>query len=212
MAAKKYVYYFGDGKSEGRGSWKDLLGGKGAGLAEMTHLGIPVPAGFTITTEACVEFFRQGKRYPVGVWDQVLRHLKRVERSMGAKFGDTTNPLLVSVRSGAKASMPGMMDTVLNLGLNEKTLEGLARKTGNRRFAFDAYRRFISMFGNIVLEVKREKFDRLLEAKKKELGVEQDTQLDESALEALVQDYKRLVARETGSDFPEAPLDQLRLG
>jgi pyruvate,orthophosphate dikinase len=212
MAGKKYVYFFGDGKAEGRGSWKDLLGGKGAGLAEMTHLGIPVPAGFTITTQACVEYFSMGRKYPAGMFDQVLKNLKRVERSIGAKFGDPDNPLLVSVRSGAKASMPGMMDTVLNLGINEQTLKGLARKTHNRRFSYDAYRRFISMFGSIVLEVKREKFEKLLEAKKHQVGVEQDTQLDERALEDLADQFKRLVAEETGKSFPEDPFEQLRLG
>ena len=212
MAGKKYVYFFGDGKAEGRGSWKDLLGGKGAGLAEMTHLGIPVPAGFTITTQACVEYFSMGHKYPAGMFDQVLKNLKRVERSIGAKFGDPDNPLLVSVRSGAKASMPGMMDTVLNLGINEQTLKGLARKTHNRRFSYDAYRRFISMFGSIVLEVKREKFEKLLEAKKHQVGVEQDTQLDERALEDLADQFKRLVAKETGKSFPEDPFEQLRLG
>lgn len=212
MAGKKYVYFFGDGKAEGRGSWKDLLGGKGAGLAEMTHLGIPVPAGFTITTQACVEYFSMGRKYPAGMFDQVLKNLKRVERSIGAKFGDPDNPLLVSVRSGAKASMPGMMDTVLNLGINEQTLKGLARKTHNRRFSYDAYRRFISMFGSIVLEVKREKFEKLLEAKKHQVSVEQDTQLDERALEDLADQFKRLVAEETGKSFPEDPFEQLRLG
>jgi pyruvate, orthophosphate dikinase len=212
MASKKNVYFFGDGKAEGRGGWKDLLGGKGAGLAEMTNLGIRVPAGFTITTQACVEYFNNDQQYPDGVWEQVLKNLKKVERSMGAQFGDADNPLLVSVRSGAKASMPGMMDTVLNLGLNERTLEGLARKTQNRRFAFDAYRRFIGMFGSIVLEIKRESFEKLLEAKKQELGVEQDTQLDEEALRDLAEQFKALVAQETGASFPKDPYDQLRLG
>ncbi len=212
MASKKYVYFFGDGKAEGRGSWKDLLGGKGAGLAEMTNLGIPVPGGFTITTQACVEYFSKERQYPRGLWEQVLKNLKRVERSIGAKFGDSANPLLVSVRSGAKASMPGMMDTVLNLGLNEQTLQGLARKTRNHRLAYDAYRRFISMFGSIVLEIKREKFEKLLEAKKHEMRVEQDTQLDERALEDLANQFKRLVAQETGTAFPEDPFEQLRLG
>lgn len=212
MAAKKYVYYFGDGKAEGRGSWKELLGGKGAGLAEMTNLGIPVPPGFTITTEACVQYFKNGRKYPAGMWEQVLKNLKRVERSMGAKFGDPEDPLLVSVRSGAKASMPGMMDTVLNLGLNEMTLQGLARKTKNPRFAYDAYRRFISMFGSIVLEIKREKFEKLLEAKKQEVGVEQDTQLSKEALKDLVCRFKDLVIQETGHPFPEDPFEQLRLG
>jgi len=144
--AKKYVYYFGDGKAEGTSNMKELLGGKGAGLAEMTNLGISVPPGFTITTEACVEYYKRGKSYPPGMWDTALAALKRVERSMAMGFGDPERPLLVSVRSGARASMPGMMDTVLNLGLNDRTVEGLAEKTRNERFAYDAYRRFIAMF------------------------------------------------------------------
>src|SRR5208337_594283 len=145
--AKRLVYFFGGGKADGNGKMKDLLGGKGAGLAEMTNLKIPVPAGFTITTEACNEYFKNKKKYPPGMWDQVLANLRKVEKTMGMKLGDKENPLLVSVRSGAKFSMPGMMDTVLNLGLTGTTLQALIRKTGNERFAYDAYRRFITMFG-----------------------------------------------------------------
>jgi pyruvate,orthophosphate dikinase len=156
---KKYVYFFGSGKADGRGDMKDLLGGKGAGLAEMTNLKIPVPAGMTITTEACNEFFKAGKKYPAGMWEEVLRDLKKMEKAMGMNFGDPKNPLLVSVRSGAKFSMPGMMDTVLNLGLNEKTLQSLIKKSGNERFGYDAQRRFITMFGNIVMGVDRMKFE-----------------------------------------------------
>jgi len=146
VGTKKFVYYFGDGKAEGTGEMKELLGGKGAGLAEMTNLGISVPAGFTITTEACIEYYRRKKMYPTGLWEEALHALKKVERSMGMGFGDPANPLLVSVRSGARASMPGMMDTVLNVGLNERTVEGLAAKTKNERFTLDSYRRFITMF------------------------------------------------------------------
>jgi pyruvate,orthophosphate dikinase len=155
MSKKKFVYYFGDGKADGTGKMKDLLGGKGAGLANMVNLKFPVPSGFTITTEACNIYFENKKKYPAGLWDQVLANLKKVERSMGAKLGDAKNPLLLSVRSGSKFSMPGMMDTVLNLGLNETTLKALAERTGNERFALDTYRRLITMFGSTVMGVDR---------------------------------------------------------
>lgn len=216
---KKYVYFFGEGKAEGRGDMKALLGGKGAGLAEMTNLGIPVPPGFTITTEACNEFFRHKQKDPPGMWDQVLKGLERVEKIMGARFGDRTNPLLVSVRSGARASMPGMMDTVLNLGLNPTTLKGLIEKTGGpagqtggERFAYDAYRRFISMFGSVVMGVRREKFDKILDEKKTRQRVKADTDLDVKALQELVEEFKKLVKAETHQDFPNDPMDQLKLG
>jgi pyruvate,orthophosphate dikinase len=209
--AKKYVYYFGDGKAEGTANMKDLLGGKGAGLAEMTNLGISVPPGFTITTEACVEYYKLGKKYPPGMWDQVLAALKRVERSMGLGFGDPERPLLVSVRSGARASMPGMMDTVLNVGLTTKTVEGLAARTRNERFAQDSYRRFITMFGSIVMGVPREHFEAILNHKKEEMGVAHETQLDARALRDLVASFKSLVKEETKKDFPDDPIDQLRM-
>lgn len=209
---KKYVYFFGEGKAEGRGDMKALLGGKGAGLAEMTNLGIPVPPGFTITTEACLEFFRQKQKDPPGMWDRVLNGLERVEKIMGARFGDQANPLLVSVRSGARASMPGMLDTVLNLGLNPTTLPGLIQKTGRERFAYDVYRRFISMFGSVVMGVRREKFDKLLDEKKARQRVKADTDLDVKALQELVEEFKRLVKAETHQDFPDDPMDQLKLG
>jgi len=208
---KKYVYYFGSGKAEGRGNMKDLLGGKGAGLAEMTRLGIPVPAGFTITTQACVEFFANRKRFPKGMWEQALQDMKRVERAMGMTFGDPHRPLLVSVRSGAKASMPGMMDTVLNLGLNEDTLKGIVQKTGNERFAYDAYRRFITMFGSIVMDMKREQFEHLLDEVKKRKRVKLDTDLDAGDLKFLVAQYRKLVRQETGREFPDDPYEQLRM-
>jgi pyruvate,orthophosphate dikinase len=147
------VYFFGNGKAEGRSGMKELLGGKGAGLAEMTNLGIPVPAGFTISTAACVAYFKNKKKYPPGLWNQVQQYMKRLESSMGLGFGDAVNPLLVSVRSGARASMPGMMDTVLNLGLNDQTVQGLIRKTHNERFAYDAYRRFITMFARSTIPI-----------------------------------------------------------
>jgi pyruvate,orthophosphate dikinase len=212
MRNKKYVYYFGDGKADGRGSMKELLGGKGAGLAEMTNLKISVPPGFTISTEACLGYFESGKKYPPGMWEQAQQGLKRVEKSMKAGFGDPQNPLLVSVRSGARASMPGMMDTVLNLGLNEKTMRGLAQKTKNTRFATDAYRRFIAMFGNVVMDVPRERFEEILDAKKKERGVTSETDLVAGDLEELVAQFKVLVKQETNRNFPEDPLEQLKMG
>ena len=212
MGTKKYVYYFGDGKAEGTGDMKELLGGKGAGLAEMTNLDISVPAGFTITTEACIEYYRRGKAYPPGMWEEALQALKKVERSMGMRFGDQTNPLLVSVRSGARASMPGMMDTVLNVGLNDRTVEALVAKTRNERFAWDSYRRFITMFGHIVMGISRERFDEALTRKKSEVNAKADTDLDAKALKDLVIRMKAVVTKETGRQFPEDPLEQLRMG
>ena len=209
--AKKYVYYFGDGKAEGTSNMKELLGGKGAGLAEMTNLGISVPPGFTISTDACVEYYKVGKKYPAGMWDATLQALKRVERSMGMGFGNPERPLLVSVRSGARASMPGMMDTVLNVGLTTKTVEGLAAKTRNDRFAQDSYRRFVSMFGSIVMGVPREHFEAILKHKKTEVGVTHETHLDARHLRELVASFKDLIKEETKKDFPDEPLEQLRL-
>ena len=208
---KKYVYYFGDGNAEGTSNMKELLGGKGAGLAEMTNLGISVPPGFTISTEACVEYYKLGKKNPPGMWEASLQALKRVERSMGLGFGDPERPLLVSVRSGARASMPGMMDTVLNVGLTTKTVEGLAAKTRNDRFAQDSYRRFVSMFGNIVMGVPREHFEAILKHKKTEVGVTHETHLDARHLRELVASFKALVKEETKKDFPDEPLEQLRM-
>ena len=209
MRNKKYVYSFGDGKAQGTGAMKALLGGKGAGLAEMTNLKISVPPGFTITTDACLEYFKTKKRYPAGMWAQTLRGMKQVERLMKAGFGDPRNPLLVSVRSGARASMPGMMDTVLNLGLNSQTVRGLAEKTNNPRFAMDSYRRFITMFASVVMDVPREKFDEVLEHKKQDVGAATDTDLSAKALRELVAAYHGVVQRETGRAFPEDPFEQL---
>lgn len=209
-AVKKYVYFFGNGKADGRGDMKDLLGGKGAGLAEMTNLKIPVPAGFTITTEACNEYFRAGKKYPPGMWEQVVENLKKVEKAMGMKFGDSANPLLVSVRSGAKFSMPGMMDTVLNLGLNETTIKALIKKTGNERFVYDAYRRLITMFGSIVMGIDRQKFESALEEMKNRKGVRLDTELTADDLRELVAQYKQIYRKNTGEEFPEDPFEQLK--
>lgn len=207
---KKYVYFFGGGKAAGKGDMKDLLGGKGAGLAEMTNLGVPVPAGITITTEACNEYFKSKKKYPPGMWEQVIDGIKKIEKTMGMKFGDPENPLLLSVRSGAKFSMPGMMDTVLNLGLNETTLDALIRKTNNQRFGYDALRRFITMFGNIVMGVDRQKFEHALDKMKEKKGVKLDTDLDANDLKALSKQYKAIYRKETGEDFPTDPIEQLR--
>lgn len=209
--AKKWVYFFGNGKAEGRGDMKDLLGGKGSGLAEMTNLGIPVPAGFTITTEACNAYFTNGKKYPPHLWDQVLENLKKVEKAMGMKFGDPANPLLVSVRSGAKFSMPGMMDTVLNLGITPTTLHGIIKRTNNERFGYDAYRRFITMFGTIVMGIDRNKFEHVIERMKKAKGVQQDTDLDAADLMKVTEEFKSIYKDETGSEFPGDPLKQLEL-
>lgn len=209
--ARKWVYFFGNGKAEGRGDMKDLLGGKGSGLAEMTNLGIPVPAGFTITTEACNAYFTSGKKYPPHLWDQVLENLKKVEKAMGMKFGDPNNPLLVSVRSGAKFSMPGMMDTVLNLGITPTTLHGIIRRTNNERFGYDAYRRFITMFGTIVMGIDRNKFEHVIEKMKKAKGVQQDTDLDADDLKKVAEEFKAIYKQETGSEFPGDPLKQLEL-
>ncbi|MEZ0240480.1 MAG: pyruvate, phosphate dikinase, partial [Chloroflexota bacterium] len=211
-AAKRYIYAWGEGAAEGHGAMKDLLGGKGAGLAEMTRAGLPTPPGFTISTEACNDYFAAGEKLPEGLWDDVLEAMREIERKSGKGFGDTANPLLVSVRSGAKFSMPGMMDTVLNLGLNDETLHGLIALTGNERFGWDAYRRFIAMFGRIVMGVKAERFDEPLEHRKAAHGPEaRDTDLTVDDLKALVEDYKGFVRDETGRDFPTDPYEQLDL-
>jgi pyruvate,orthophosphate dikinase len=211
-AAKRYIYAWGDGAAEGNGGMKDLLGGKGAGLAEMTRAGLPTPPGFTITTAACNDYFAAGEKLPDGLWDDVLDALRDVEKQTGKGFGDPSNPLLVSVRSGARFSMPGMMDTVLNLGLNEATLAGLIKLTGNERFGWDAYRRFIQMFGRIVMDVKAERFDEPLEAKKHAHGKDaRDTDLTVDDLQTLVEEFKRVVKADTGRDFPTDPLEQLDL-
>ena len=211
-AAKRYIYSWGDGRAEGDGTMKDLLGGKGAGLAEMTNAGLPTPPGFTITTEACNDYFAAGKQLPDGLWQDVLEAVKEVEATSGKSFGDPANPLLVSVRSGAKFSMPGMMDTVLNLGLNEQTLAGLIALSGNERFGWDAYRRFIGMFGRIVMGVDAARFDEPLEAHKHAHGPDaKDTDLTVDDLKALVAEFKAAVKADTGSDFPSDPYQQLDL-
>jgi pyruvate,orthophosphate dikinase len=211
-AAKRYIYAWGEGTAEGTGAMKELLGGKGAGLAEMTRAGLPTPPGFTITTAACNDYFGAGERLPDGLWDDVLEAMREVERRTGKGFGDPKNPLLVSVRSGARFSMPGMMDTVLNLGLNEATLRGLIALTGNERFGWDAERRFIQMFGRIVMDVRAERFDERLEAAKARHGKDaRDTDLTVDDLEGLVDEFKAIVKADTGRDFPSDPYEQLDL-
>jgi pyruvate, orthophosphate dikinase len=207
---RKYVYFFGNGKADGDRTMKDLLGGKGSGLAEMTNAGLPVPPGFTISTEACTAYYREGRKVPAAVDREMIENLGKLEKAAGATLGDVKNPLLVSVRSGAKFSMPGMMDTILNLGLNDRTVEGLKARTGNGRFACDSYRRFIQMFGNVVLEIPKDVFEKELEAVKAARGVHLDTDLDEEALREVVARYKGVVRAHTRRDFPQDPLEQLR--
>ncbi|KWT82775.1 pyruvate, phosphate dikinase [Candidatus Magnetominusculus xianensis] len=211
MSKKKYVYFFGVGKTEGDGTMKDLLGGKGAGLAEMTKLGIPVPPGFTITTETCNDYFNNNSQYPEGMWDEVLTNMKMVEDLMGLKFGDAEKPLLVSVRSGAKFSMPGMMDTVLNLGLTDSTIEGVIKRSNNEKFAYDAYRRFITMFASIVMGVDRMEFEHVLDKKKEKTKVKYDSELSADALKELVKEFKALYKKKVNQDFPQDPMEQLKL-
>jgi pyruvate,orthophosphate dikinase len=211
----KWVYFFGEGRAEGTGKMKELLGGKGAGLAEMTNLAIPVPPGFTITTEVCTYFYAHGRSYPGELQEQVEAALSGIERIMGRKFGDPATPLLVSVRSGARASMPGMMDTVLNLGLNDATVEGLAKETGNERFAWDSYRRFVAMYGDVVLGLKpqnkkeEDPFEVILERVKHEAGAKYDTDLKTTELKRLVSLFKSAIKERVGADFPEDPREQL---
>jgi pyruvate, orthophosphate dikinase len=210
-AAKRYIYAWGEGTAEGHGGMKDLLGGKGAGLAEMTAAGLPTPPGFTITTEACNDYFAAGERLPDGLWDDVLEAVQEVERRSAKGFGDPANPLLVSVRSGARFSMPGMMDTVLNLGLNEETRRGLASLSGDERFAWDAHRRFIQMFGRIVLGIDGRRFDEALEARKRATGAATDADLTADALRELVDEFKAIVRSDAGREFPTDPYEQLDL-
>lgn len=205
MASKKYVYLFKEGKAD----MKDLLGGKGANLAEMTNIGLPVPTGLTITTEACNEYYAQGKRLPEGLAEELKEKIKAVEELAGKKFGDAKNPLLLSIRSGAKFSMPGMMDTILNLGLNDETCQGMIEATQNERFVLDCYRRFIQMYSGVVLGVEHYKFENVLEAQKEKKGVHFDTELDAGDLKEIVAEYKNVVMRETGNPFPADPMDQL---
>lgn len=207
--ATKYTYFFGNGKAEGDGKQRELLGGKGANLHEMTTLGLPVPAGFTISTEVCTHYYANSKTYPNDLKEQVTEALHKLESAMSLKFGDPERPLLVSVRSGARASMPGMMDTILNLGLNDRVVEGMARLSGDERFAWDSYRRFICMYSDVVLDVHAQNFEEALERKKEMKNVHNDTDLTAADLKALVKEYKGLVLESTGNKFPEDPMEQL---
>lgn len=205
----KWVYGFGDGNAEGDATMKNLLGGKGSNLAEMCTLGLPVPPGFTITTEVCTAYYENGKNYPKELEKQVEENLYNIEKTIGAKFGDPESPLLVSVRSGARASMPGMMDTVLNLGLNDETVLGLAKKSNNERFAFDSYRRFIQMYSDVVLGVDHFHFEEILDAKKQDKGITQDTELTAEDLKDIVSSYKKMVEETLGRPFPNDVKEQL---
>ncbi|MBV8364375.1 MAG: pyruvate, phosphate dikinase, partial [Candidatus Eremiobacteraeota bacterium] len=205
--ATKFVYFF----DEGDASMRELLGGKGAGLAEMTRAGLPVPDGFTISTKACLEFFAQGGRYPDGLQTQINSAMERLEKQTGKVFGDAQNPLLVSVRSGARASMPGMMDTILNLGLNDQTVQALVKMTGNERFAWDAYRRFVMMFSNVVLDVEKHVFEEKITHAKERLGIRDDTQIDAQTWQTLVAEFKTIVKEMSGREFPQDVREQLDL-
>ncbi|MCL5073574.1 MAG: pyruvate, phosphate dikinase, partial [Actinobacteria bacterium] len=207
MAQKQYVYFFGEGTKD----MKKLLGGKGANLSEMTNIGLPVPPGFTITTETCIQYYENGQKWPEGLIGQIEENMKKLEKAMGLNFGDVNDPLLVSVRSGAAVSMPGMMDTILNLGLNDKSVAGLIKKTGNKRFAMDSYRRFIQMFGDVVMEVEHAKFEKAIQHLKDKKGVKFDTELTAEDLEELVLEYKKIVEKEKGVSFPQDPMEQLKM-
>ncbi|HUZ46728.1 MAG TPA: pyruvate, phosphate dikinase [Terriglobia bacterium] len=208
---EKYVYFFGDGKADGHGTMKDVLGGKGSGLAEMTNAGLPVPPGFTIATSACLAYFENHHRLPEAVTSQIDKSLRRLEQLLGQKLGDEKDPLLVSVRSGAKFSMPGMMDTVLNLGMNDKVVEVFAQKAGNARFAYDSYRRFIQMFGNVVLDISKDGFEHILNSQKKKRHTKLDTDLSAEDFQQVITGYKQLIRKATGKDFPQDPRIQLKM-
>jgi len=210
-SASKLFYFFGGGKAEGEGTMKDILGGKGAGLAEMTNIGVPVPPGFTISTEACHLYYDSNMTLPEWFEKDMKTNMAKVEKAIGMKFGDPDNPLLVSVRSGAKFSMPGMMDTVLNLGLNDKTVEGFIKKTGDARFVYDNYRRFISMFGNVVLGIDKDVFEAVIQKKKREKKIRHDSSLQVKDLEDIVSKFKKIITRKTGESFPEDPYTQLAM-
>src|SRR6202158_2043344 len=208
---KTYVYSFGGGTADGDGKMKDILGGKGAGLAEMSKAGVPVPPGFTISTEVCNIFFQNGNKVTSEIDQQMFAALAKLEAQIGKKLGDPENPLLVSVRSGAKVSMPGMMNTILNLGLNDKTVEGLAKRSGNPRFAYDSYRRFIQMFGEVALNIDMERFDHIFDTRKHKAKTKLDTDLGAKDLQAIIADYKKLVQKETKKPFPQDAREQLTM-
>ena len=202
---KKYVYSFNEGAKE----MKELLGGKGANLAEMTKIGLPVPFGFTITTEACNRYYAENRTVAEDILESIYAKIEELENVTGKKFGSDENPLLVSVRSGAVISMPGMMDTILNLGLNDSSVLGLAALTENKRFAMDSYRRFIQMFGDVVLEIPKAEFDKVFDGRKKEKGVKYDVELTAEDLEAVISGYKEIIRKFTGKEFPQNPREQL---
>src|SRR5215831_17322818 len=206
QSPRKWVYLF----SEGNARMRDLLGGKGAGVAEMTNAGLPVPPGFTITTEACNAYYEAGKQFPQGMWEQTVEALKIVEQQTAKGFGKQENPLLVSVRSGAKFSMPGMMDTVLNLGINDETVQGLVALTGDERFAYDAYRRFIQMFSKIVLDTNPHDFEKVLDRHKEQAGVKTDSEIPAESLKKIVAEFKQIAERQSGQPFPTDVYQQLR--
>ena len=206
-----HVYFFGEGRADGSAAMRDLLGGKGSGLAEMTNAGVPVPPGFTVTTEVCRWYYAHDRSLPPGFEAQQREALARLERVMGRRLGDADDPLLVSVRSGAKFSMPGMMDTVLNLGLNDRSVEGLAGRTGNPRFAWDCYRRFIQMFGSVVMGLEKPEFEELIDRLKKKRRIRLDTDLKPADLQQLVRSFEALVRRRAGREFPQDPTQQLAL-
>ncbi|PYV23078.1 MAG: pyruvate, phosphate dikinase, partial [Acidobacteria bacterium] len=208
---EKYVYFFGGGKAEGDGAMKDVLGGKGAGLAEMTNAGLPVPPGFTIATSGCRLYFENGNRMPEFIASEYQQALDWLEKLLAQELGDPARPLLVSVRSGAKFSMPGMMDTILNLGINDKIAEAFAARTGNPRWAYDSDRRFIQMFGNVVLDIPKEEFERIFDGQKKKRGFKLDTELAPEDLKQIIAGYKSLVRKKTGKDFPQDPRVQLAM-
>lgn len=205
----KWIYFFGNGQTDGQAGNRNLVGGKGANLAEMVELNIPVPAGFTITTEVCNEFYNNNQQWPAGLREQLQENLVKVEEAMGAKFGDTNNPLLLSVRSGARVSMPGMMDTVLNLGLNDRTVQGLIAKSNNPRFGWDSYRRFIQMYADVVMGVEQQLFEAVLTGMREKRGVESDSDLTAEDLQQVVEQYKAIVVDSAGKMFPDDPMEQL---
>src|SRR6516225_9307356 len=209
MTVKKWVYFFGAGRAEGDGSWRDLLGGKGAGLAEMTKIGLPLPAGFTISTEACDYYYKHDRKFPPELEKQVADNVAKLERVTKKKLGDPESPLLVSVRSGSARSMPGMMETILNLGLNDRSVTGLAAVTKNERFAYDAYRRFVQMYSSVVMGLSKEDLEHRLRAMKQRLGIKEDTAVPASGWKELVGEYKTYFREKSGKDFPHDPMDQL---
>src|SRR6204780_664601 len=207
----RYVYSFGGGTADGNGTMKDTLGGKGSGLAEMSKAGLPVPPGFTIATDVCNIYFKNKNNVPAEIQKEIDTAIAKLEKQMGKKLGDAADPLLLSVRSGAKFSMPGMMNTILNLGLNDKTVEGLAKNSDNPRFAYDCYRRFIQMFGEVALDIDMHKFDHIFDERKKKVKAKLDTDLSAEDLKVIIGDYHKLVKKETGKPFPQDPREQLAM-